>query len=129
MADKKESQPKKRRVRNPETFRERAIKASEAAGKPESPSRARQVRGRLASGGAKPLKKAAGFRPVRLAGKVIIPAYLRNSWRELRLVTWPTWKQSRQLTLAVIIFAVIFGSTIAAVDYGLDKIFRNILLK
>jgi preprotein translocase SecE subunit len=49
--------------------------------------------------------------------------------QELRLVTWPNWKQSRQLTFAVLVFAVIFGAAIAVVDYGLDKVFRNILLK
>jgi preprotein translocase SecE subunit len=66
---------------------------------------------------------------LRLLGKVLFPAYLRNSWQELRLVTWPNWKQSRQLTSAVLIFAIIFGAVIALVDYGLDKVFRSILLK
>lgn len=67
--------------------------------------------------------------PFRWLGKILVPTYFRQSWRELKLVTWPSWKQSWQLTYAVLIFAVVFGAIIAAVDYGLDKVFRNILLK
>lgn len=137
MAD----QPKnrsKRRVKNPETFRERAIKAADTAANPSSAKRGRvkKVGGRLVKPLAAPAKKAAGSKPLKpiakilkFVGKIIFPSYFRQSWRELKLVTWPTWKQSRQLTLAVLIFAVIFGAIISGVDYGLDKIFRNVLLK
>lgn len=132
MAD--ESKDKKRRlVKNPDTFRERAIKATEASDKPSKIGRVKSVSGKLVSPIAKPIgssaRKAANFKPLRLIGKVIFPSYFRNSWRELRQVQWPSWKQSRQLTFAVLVFAVIFGAAIAAVDYGLDKVFRNILLK
>jgi preprotein translocase SecE subunit len=44
-------------------------------------------------------------------------------------VTWPTWRESRRLTGAVILFSVIFGGLIAIVDYGLDKLFKQLLLK
>lgn len=68
-------------------------------------------------------------RPVKFIGRIIGLRFIRNSWRELRTVTWPTWKESVRLTGAVIIFAVIFGAFIAVVDYGLDKVFKQILLK
>lgn len=66
---------------------------------------------------------------VRKIGRILGFRYLRDSWRELRLVTWPTFPDSARLTGAVIIFSVVFGVLIAIVDYALDKIFRQILLK
>ncbi|TAH36754.1 preprotein translocase subunit SecE [Candidatus Saccharibacteria bacterium] len=69
------------------------------------------------------------LKPIRFIGRILGFGYLASSWRELRKVTWPTWKESRRLTGAVIIFSVIFGALIAAVDYGLDKLFKEILLK
>lgn len=131
MAEKQPKQVKKtkRQVKNPETFRERAIKAGEAGDKPGRTAGLKTAGGKLTAPVAAPFKQAARLKPVQAVGKVLLPAYLRNSWRELKLVTWPTWKQSRQLTFAVLVFAVIFGALIAVVDYGLDKVFRNILLK
>ncbi len=131
MADEqsKQSAKSKRRVKNPETFRERAMKAGEASAKPQKAARAKKAGGRASTTIAKPFKRLGRLRIVKLAGKVLLPTYIRNSWRELKLVTWPNWKQSRQLTFAVIIFAVVFGAVIAIVDYGLDKVFRSILLK
>jgi preprotein translocase SecE subunit len=123
----------KRLVKNPETFRERALKASEAADKPTQSSRLREASGKAVSPVFAPIKATSGrlasFTPFRLVGKVIFPPYLRKSWQELRLVTWPNWQESRRLTTAVLIFAIVFGGVIAGVDYGLDKLFRNILLK
>jgi preprotein translocase SecE subunit len=130
MADTQPVKPKaKRQVKNPETFRERAVKASESDNKPERISKVKTSGGKLLRPAAAPFKKAARFKPLRIIGKIIFPAYFRNSWQELRKVTWPNWKQSRQLTTAVLIFAIIFGAIIALVDYGLDKVFRDILLK
>jgi preprotein translocase SecE subunit len=136
MADDKSSKPgSKRRVKNPETFRERALKANEPApkaAKATAKAKAGRKGGRLSRLGA----GLSGFKPLRpvitvlrFIGRLIVPRYLRDSWKELKLVTWPDWKQSRQLTFAVLVFAVVFGAVIAIVDYGLDKIFRNILLK
>jgi preprotein translocase SecE subunit len=78
------------------------------------------------SGGKVP-KGAGGL--FGLLGKILVPPYIRNSWKELKQVTWPNWKQSRQLTFAVLVFAVIFGAAVAIVDFGLDKLFKHILLK
>lgn len=131
MADQPAKQ--KRIVKNPETFRERAIKASEAGDKPSRASQIRGFGGKAVSPVATPLGKVGGrvarFKPVRWLGLILFPRYFRNSWHELKLVKWPTWKESRRLTFAVILFAVVFGAVIASVDYGLDKLFKNILLK
>ena len=123
MAD-NDSPAQKRRLRpvTNETVRERAAKAQIAAGviKP------RKVRGALGKG-LSPVRGAG--RGLGWLGKFIIPSYFRNSWRELRQVTWPNRKQSRQLTFAVMLFAVVFGILVASVDWGLDKLFKHILLK
>lgn len=130
----------KRRVKNPETFRERAVKASALSEQPPKRGLLRRVLGAILGPIVRPLGRAirAFFglpvfgvlhRPLRLIGKVVFPPYLRNSWRELQLVAWPSWRESRRLTFAVLVFAVIFGAAIAGVDYGLDKLFRHVLLK
>jgi preprotein translocase SecE subunit len=75
------------------------------------------------------LAKIGHKQPFRLIGHILWPKYFRNSWKELRQVTWPTRKESSQLTGAVIVFATIFGLLISVVDYGLDKIFKQVLLK
>ena len=139
MADKPSSKSK-RLVKNPDSFRERAIKAAEASDRPSRRSLMKHGVVLLLNPIAKPLGKAlrkfSKLKPVafllkilRLIGKIIFPAYFRNSWKELKLVTWPNWKQSRQLTFAVLVFAIVFGAAIAIVDFGLDKLFKNILLK
>jgi preprotein translocase subunit SecE len=130
----------KRKVKNPETFRERAIKAAEDSGKPTKKHRVRQAGKRVVAPVARPVGNvfSAIFKRqpfifigkiFTVIGRVLLPRYVRNSWKELRQVTWPSWQQSRQLTVAVILFAAVFGVVIAGVDYGLDKLFRYILLK
>ncbi len=126
---------KKRRVKNPETFRERAQKAVEAGNQPKSSARIKRA-GNKATGpvrrqigrvyNSKPL---APLRKVlRVVGRVIFPKYFRESWQELKLVTWPDWPQGRRLTFAVLVFAVIFGVAIAGVDWVINKIFEHLLL-
>lgn len=138
MAD--QPAPKKRIVKNPETFRERALKASEAEAQPDRGTRVKQAGGRVLSPVARPVGKAGrqvgSLKPVRwlgkllrLIGRILLPRYFRNSWQELRQVKWPSWRESRRLTFAVLAFAIVFGAAIAIVDYGLDKLFKNVLLK
>lgn len=128
MAEPTSETPKKRRVRNPETFRERALKAAD---NPERPNRARRVGalgGRVTSPTGRFLNKVFNRQPFKFLAKILFLPYLRNSWRELRLVTWPSWRESRGLTFAVLAFAVVFGAVIAGVDWGLDKAFKAILI-
>jgi preprotein translocase SecE subunit len=124
---------KKRRVKNPETFREKAIKATEAGEKTSRSSKVKNRSGKALGSVFGPVGRVLGpvlrLKPFRIIGRILLPGYLRNSWAELRQVKWPTLAESRRLTVAVLIFAALFGAAIAVVDYGLDKLFRNILLK
>jgi preprotein translocase SecE subunit len=137
MADKpSKSEQAKRKVKNPETFRERALKAAVESDKPKQRTRVRDV----VRGLFQPLRTAKRavvnfplFKPLRkplhIVGLVIFPRYFRNSFVELKQVTWPTWKESLRLTWAVLLFAIIFGTAVALVDAGLDAVFKRILLK
>lgn len=127
---------RKRTVKNPETFRERALKANIEDDKPQS----RTVAAASIKEIFKPVRtfgqtlaKVSVFkplhRPLRIIGKIVFPTYFRKSWQELKLVTWPSWKLSVRLTYAVLIFAVVFGAAVAIIDVGLDAIFKKILLK
>ena len=131
---------RKRIVKDPETFRERAQKASETNAKTKVSKRAKSGFGKILAPIFGPIWKACKFifnrqpfkfigKVLSLIGKVLLPVYVRNSWKELKLVTWPSLKLSRQLTFAVLMFAIVFGAAIAIVDYGLDKLFRAFLLK
>lgn len=84
----------------------------------------RRVTGPLSRAKAKVSKGKVGK-----VGRFLTPNYFRNSWQELRQVTWPDRMQTVRLTFAVIAFATVFGIAIAIVDYGLDKLFRELLLK
>ena len=64
----------------------------------------------------------------RFLYRFLIPPYFKNSWKEMRLVTWPDFRQTKRLTVAVIIFSIIFGVLVAVVDFILDKIFKKVIL-
>jgi preprotein translocase SecE subunit len=139
MAEEPTTKPK-RRVKNPETFRERAIKAAVSTDKPR---RSQKVKNSISAIFMPVLRPLGRFfselfkiQPFKFIAKIvyllsliIIPRYIRNSWKELKFVSWPTLRQSRQLTFAVLVFAIVFGGSVALVDLGLDKLFKNILLK
>jgi preprotein translocase SecE subunit len=69
------------------------------------------------------------WKPLKFVGHYIVPPYFRNSWRELKLVTWPNRKQSRQLTFAVIMFSVVLGVFVALLDLGFGKLFKEVIVK
>lgn len=71
-------------------------------------------------------------KPFRVIGKVlafIAPKYFINSWREVRQVAWPNRRDTWRLTLAVFVFAAVFGALAAGVDKGLDEVFKKLVLK
>ncbi len=126
------SRKKLRRLRQPtQTVRERAERAAE-------PKKNRRLYIRLPFGSVikrflsrlgrlkfwKPLK--ATF---RFLGRVLIPPYIRHSVYELRQVAWPNRRQTLQLTTAVIMFALVFGVIVAVFDTGLDKVFKELIIK
>lgn len=136
MAESKRSKTTKRRLRAPsQTVRQQAEQAQVEADKPVKPRRLR----RAATAASRPLGRLAHVfdrQPFRAIGKVLsfigrilVPKFIRNAFAELKYVTWPTRKQTRDLTFAVLMFAIAFGVVITVVDYGLDKLFRAIILK
>lgn len=68
-------------------------------------------------------------RPIKKVLSWLVPRYFINAWREVKLVTWPSRKETWRLTLAVFIFSVVFGALAFAVDKGLDEIFKKFVLK
>ena len=134
-----EKTKKVRRLKSQPTFREKAVQEQTKSDKPS------KVKG-VGSKVAKPFKAVAavGKKEVYIgkntkakaeAGsfwhkkRSVIPGYFRSAWREVRLVTWPGRVQAWKLTLAVFVFSLVFGIIIAIADYGLDKLFRHVLLK
>lgn len=126
---------KKRRIKKAApTVRQQAA----AGPKPEKRRRVKKT----ASIAFRPLRKAYHFGkkeiylplPDNRIGRFLnkrrsfIPNYFKESWKELRQVTWPTRKETFKLTLAVFTFAIVFGLMVAVVDFGLDRLFRKIFL-
>jgi len=102
------------------------------------------MRERAAQSGTKPSKLrrlAVVGRPFNFLGKLkiwkpfawlarhIVPPYLRNSFQELRQVTWPGRAQTFRLTRDVILFALVFGIIVGIFDFGLDKLFKQVILR
>lgn len=129
------AQNSKRILKKPETVRQRA----EKAGVDKKPRRIKQAR----TTAAKPFKVVArtGRReyylplPDTKVGRFmnkkrhLIPSYFRLSWIELKQVKWPGRKETAKLTLAVFMFAFFLGILVTTVDYGLDKLFKQVILK
>lgn len=57
------------------------------------------------------------------------PKFFKLAWQELRQVVWPSRRETIKLTLAVFAFSFVFGIVIALTDYGLDKLFRKLILE
>ena len=131
------AKPKKvKRVRKIETVRERNAKATAKAGKTGILANLRsKISGffkRIFHIGRKEVYlPLPDNKPGRFLNKrrSFVPRYFIDSWKELKLVTWPNRKTTWQLTFAVFMFAFIFGALITVVDYGLDKVFKAVLVK
>lgn len=55
--------------------------------------------------------------------------YFKGSWRELGRISWPSRKQTTKLTVAVVVFSIIFGIFIGSVDFGLSELVKRVLIK
>ena len=132
-----DDQKRKPRIRkSAPTVRERVEAATAAKGE-EKPNLARRSLAKPAA----PLKKlrlgdrkvvAVVLIPLRFLRRILgwlVPRYFVNAWRELRQVQWPNRRETWRLTLAVFVFAIIFGALVAGVDKGLDEIFKKVVLK
>lgn len=121
--------PKRRLVKKAETVREKAGKAVESGNQPRRlRTTTRKVFVPFHFAGSQ-FAKLGKYKVFRIIGLILLPRYFRNSWKELRQVTWTKRRESFRLTFAVIAFAIIFGVAVAILDYGLDKIFKEVLLK
>lgn len=130
-----EEKKKRRVIKNSETVREKASKASVV----KKPRRLHKTAGQV----TRPLKaaRAVGRKefylpmPDNRLGRWLnkrrkfIPRFFGNAWKELKQVTWPGNRETMKLTLAVFIFALSFGVLIALTDYGLDKLFKEVIIK
>jgi preprotein translocase SecE subunit len=136
MAEEVAKQRKKRRLKAAPTMREKAEKVQAKAGKQ---SRLRKIR---VIGVPVKLAAKAGmkeYHPIKLPdnrlGRFLrkrvrfMPKYFIESWRELRLVTWPSNRQTMRLVIAVFLFATIFGALIGVTDSLLENIFRRIIVQ
>jgi preprotein translocase SecE subunit len=132
VADKKSVKPERRMVKKAQTVRQKAENSQKQTDKPKKQGVIR-LTGRFIAAPfrfiGRQVAKLGRFKVFRVIGRILWPTYFRNSFKELKQVTWPDRRQSWQLTSAVIIFAVIFGVMISIVDYGLDKVFKQVLLK
>ena len=63
------------------------------------------------------------FRPFVAFGR-----YVRNSWRELRRVEWPSRRATWKMTLAVIIFCVIVGLFVLLCDWASQWLIEEVVL-
>ncbi len=129
MAEEKAESKRPRVVKKAETVREKADRVEGASKQPRRLQATRRKAGAPFRSVGRGVAKLGRFKPFRIIGFILVPPYIRGSWKELKQVTWPSWKVSTRLTFAVIIFAVVFGVVVALLDYGLDKIFKQVLLK
>lgn len=136
-----DKQKKRRVVKKSETVREKRAKAADT--KPKQ-RRVKQAASK-ANGPIKAVGKIIarilrpfGFllwpfrtRPMRFIGRILYKilgiGYFIHSWKELRQVEWPSRGETAKLTLAVFVFAFAIAGFIAVLDYGLDKIFKQLL--
>ena len=136
MAEAKNRVGKPRIRKTAPTVRERAEQAQAKASK-EKPRRIRKVLVKVPTPKVRlhlPDNKffqilRRVFRPIGKVLSKLAPTYFVNSWRELRQVVWPSRGETWRLTVAVFIFALVFGALVAGVDKGLDVIFKNTVLK
>lgn len=129
-SEKKDKNQKKPKV----SIRERNRKAAESKEKPKRIRKAAVQAKKPVSGAAKvltkefhilPRKNEAGF---FTRSRNVTPKYFSDSAQELKLVTWPGRRETWKLVFAVFAFALTLGIFIALLDFGISKVFRDIIL-
>lgn len=133
MADKKDKKTSKSVSKKKVSMRESAAKSRESANK------TRRVR-KAATAATKPVSKAKSALTTEYhlfnnekqgfftKSRHFTPKYVRESFKELKNVTWPGRMETWRLMFAVFVFAVVLGSFIAVLDYGLEKLLREVIL-
>lgn len=127
------AEKKRRIIKKPETVRQQASK-------PKVEKKPRRIQ-RTATSIGRPLKAALHFgrkeyylpMPDNRVGRFLnkkrrlTPRYFRDAWAELKQVVWPGRRETMKLSIAVFIFAIVFGTLVWVLDYGLDQLFRKVL--
>ena len=131
MADKKKSNkaPKPK-----ESLRERNKKAAEAKNRPKRIRKAATSAAKPAGTVSRVLKTEFHILPRSenpgffTKSRKATPSYFAKSLAELKNVTWPGRKETWKLVFAVFFFAITLGVFIALLDYGLEKLFKEVIL-
>lgn len=55
--------------------------------------------------------------------------FFKGAFSEIRKVKWPTRKEAAKLTLAVVVFAIVFAIFTTVIDFGINKLFEQLFLK
>ena len=132
MADDKKKAPKTRKPKD--SLRERNKKAAEAKGKPKRIRKAATTAVKPVSAVSKVLQSEFHILPRSenpgffTKSRTITPSYFTKSTAELGNVTWPGRKETWKLVFAVFMFAIVTGTFVAILDFGLEKLFKNAIL-
>ena len=129
MADEPAPKQTRRLIKKVESVREKAVKATEDSGQPRRLQKTTRRMGAPFRAIGRFFSRLNSIKFFRIIGYIFVPPYFRNSWKELRQVTWPAFRVGVRLTFAVIIFAIAFGLFVALLDFLLDKVFKEVLLK
>ncbi len=135
MAKDTKDTKKAEKAKKPKTsLRQRNLKAAEAKDKP------RRIR-KAASSAAKPVGKVRSALKTEYhvlprkenpgffsKSRKATPSYFVNAVAELKQVSWPGRKETWKLVFAVFVFAISIGIFIAILDFGLEKLFREVIL-
>jgi preprotein translocase SecE subunit len=134
MAKSESKEQKQHRKKTPETVRELAQKESTKRLIPKGRFskkiyRPLSVIGRVAHKEYNPISVPKNKTGRILGKKVhIIPGFIKDSARELKQVTWPSWSMALKLTFAVIVFAVVFAIFVQLFGYLFEKLFKYIFV-
>lgn len=55
--------------------------------------------------------------------------FFQESRQEFKRINWPTWQETVNLTLVVVVISVGLAAFLGAVDYALSYILQNIILR
>jgi len=84
--------------------------------------------GRLRPFGPRGPRPNRGARPQDKRRRFGAPTWATEIWSELRKVTWPTFGETRYLTMVVIVVAVAVGVALGAVDIFFNWLIDRLLL-
>ncbi len=131
----KVEKPSEKSLKKPKvSIRERNRKAAESKEKPKRIRKAAGQAKRPVSGAAKvlttefhvlPRNSESGF---FTRSRNVTPKYFADSAKELKNVTWPGRRETWKLVFAVFVFAMTLGVFIAVLDYGIERVFKDIIL-